>query len=135
MLRTNIQDWSPEELWRAYIQLTEAENAFRVHKSDLSIRPVWHQKEERVRAHILICFLAYVLWKTLASLCRQAGLGDEPRKVFQELSQIKMTDVILPTRNGREIRLRCVGTPTPHQRILLQRLKLTLPRRYKTRNL
>jgi len=135
MLRTNIQDWSPEDLWRAYIQLTEAENAFRVHKSDLSIRPVWHQKEERVRAHILICFLAYVLWKTLASLCRQAGLRDEPRKVFQELSQIKMTDVILPTRNGREIRLRCVGTPTPHQRILLQRLKLTLPRRYKTRNL
>jgi len=135
MLRTNIQNWSPEELWKAYIQLTEAENAFRVHKSDLSIRPVWHQKEERVRAHILICFLAYVLWKTLASLCRQAGLGDEPRKVFQELSQIKITDVILPIRNGREIRLRCVGTPTPHQRILLQRLRLTLPRRYKTRDL
>lgn len=135
MLRTNIQDWSPEELWRAYIQLTEAENAFRVHKSDLSIRPVWHQKEERVRSHILICFLAYVLWKTLASLCRQAGLGDEPRKVFRELSQIKITDVILPTRNRREIRLRCVGTPTPHQRILLQMLKLTLPRRYKTRDL
>jgi len=135
MLRTNIQDWSPEELWRAYIQLTEAENAFRVHKSDLRIRPVWHQREERVRAHILICFLAYVLWKTLANLCRQAGLGDEPRKVFQALSQIKITDVILPTRNGREIRLRCVGTPTPHQRILLQRLKLALPRRYKTRDL
>lgn len=116
ILRTNIQDWPPEELWKAYIQLTEAENAFRVHKNDLSIRPVWRQKEERVRSHILICFLAYVWWKTLASLCRQAGLGDEPRKVFQELSQIKITDVILPTRNGKEMRLRCVGTPTPRSR-------------------
>ena len=72
-------------MWKAYIQLTEAENAFLIHKSDLSIRPVWHQKEERVRAHILMCFLAYVLWKTLGGLCRNAGLGDEPRKVLTEL--------------------------------------------------
>ena len=120
MLRSNIRDWSPEELWKAYIQLTEAEEAFRIHKSDLSIRPIWHQKEERVRAHILVCFLAYVLWKTLGRFCRQAGLGDEPRKVFQELSQIKLTDVILPTRNGKEIKLRCVETPSRHQVILLQ---------------
>ena len=135
MLRSNIRDWSPEELWKAYIQLTEAEEAFRIHKSDLSIRPIWHQKEERVRAHILVCFLAYVLWKTLGQLCRQAGLGDEPRKVFQELSQIKLTDVILPTRNGKEIKLRCVETPSRHQMILLQRLKLTLPKRFTKRNL
>jgi transposase len=135
MLRSNIGDWTPEELWRAYIQLTEAEEAFRIHKSDLSIRPIWHQKEERVRAHILVCFLAYVLWKTLGRLCHQAGLGDEPRKVFQELSQIKLTDVILPTRNGKEIKLRCVETPSRHQMILLQRLKLNLPRRFIKRNL
>jgi transposase len=135
MLRSNIRDWTPEELWKAYIQLTEAEEAFRIHKSDLSIRPIWHQKEERVRAHILVCFLAYVLWKTLGRLCRQAGLGDEPRKVFQELSQIKLTDVILPTRNGKEIKLRCVETPSRHQMILLQRLKLNLPRRFTKRNL
>jgi transposase len=135
MLRSNIQDWSPEELWRAYIQLTEAEEAFRIHKSDLSIRPIWHQKEERVRAHILVCFLAYVLWKTLGRLCRQAGLGDEPRKVFLELSQIKLTDVILPTRNGREIKLRCVETPSRHQGILLQHLKLSLPKRFVKRSL
>jgi transposase len=135
MLRSNIRDWSSEELWRAYIQLTEAEEAFRIHKSDLSIRPIWHQKEERVRAHILVCFLAYVLWKTLGRLCRQAGLGDEPRKIFQELSQIKLTDVILPTRNGKEIRLRCVETPSHHQGILLQYLKLNLPRRFMKRNL
>ena len=135
MLRSNIRNWSPEELWRAYIQLTEAEDAFRIHKSDLSIRPIWHQKEERVRAHILVCFLSYVLWKTLGRLCRQSGIGDEPRKVFWELSQIKLTDVILPTRNGKQIRLRCVETPSRHQMILLQRLKLNLPRRFTKRNL
>jgi transposase len=130
MLRSNILDWSPEELWKAYIQLTEAEGAFRIQKNDLRIRPIWHQKEERVLSHILVCFLAYVLWKTLEGLCRQAGLGDEPRKVFHELSQIKLTDVILPTRNGKEIKLRCVGTPTKYQLILLQRLKLVLPKRF-----
>jgi len=130
MLRSNVRDWSPEELWKVYIQLTEAEEAFRIQKKDLRIRPIWHQKEERVLSHILVCFLAYVLWKTLEGLCRQAGLGDEPRKVFHELSQIKLTDVILPTRNGKEIRLRCVGTPTKHQLILLQRLKLVLPKRF-----
>jgi transposase len=135
MLRSNIRDWTPEELWRAYIQLTEAEEAFCIHKSDLRIRPVWHQKEERVRAHILVCFLAYVLWRALGRLCRQAGLGDEPRKAFRELAQIKLTDVVLPTRKGPEIRLRCVGTPTAHQMILFQKLKLNLPRKYIKRNL
>ncbi len=135
MLRSNIHDWSPEELWKAYIQLTEAEDAFRIQKNDLKIRPIWHQKEERVLSHILVCFIAYVLRKTLEGLCRQAGLGDEPRKVFHELSQIKLTDVVLPTRNGKEIRLRCVGTPTKHQLILLQRLKLVMPKRFLKQNL
>jgi transposase len=135
MLRSNISDWPPEELWKAYIQLTEAEEAFRIQKNDLKIRPIWHQKEERVLAHILVCFLAYVLWKSLEGLCRQAGLGDEPRKVFHELSQIKLSDVILPIRNGKEIKLRCVETPTKHQQILLQKLKLNLPQRFSKRNL
>jgi transposase len=135
MLRSNIRDWSPEDLWKAYIQLTEAEDAFRIQKNDLKIRPIWHQKQDRVLAHILVCFLSYVLWKTLGGLCRQAGLGDEPRKVFHELSQIKLTDVVLPTRNGKEIRLRCVERPTKHQLILLQHLKLNLPKRFLNRNL
>jgi transposase len=135
MLKSNIRDWSAEDLWKAYIQLTEAEDAFRIHKSDLRIRPVWHQKEGRVQAHVLVCFLAYVLWKTLGGVCQRAGLGDEPRKVFRELAGIKLTDVILPTRNGKEIRFRCVETPTAHQRILLQKLKLNLPRRFKMNNL
>ena len=127
LLRSNVADWTGEELWRAYIQLTEAEAAFRLHKSDLVMRPIWHQKEHRVQAHILVCFLAYVLWKTLGRLCRQAGLGDEPRKVFAELQQISLVDVVLPTRTGLIIRKRCVSRPTEHQAILLQRLGLTLP--------
>ena len=127
LLRSNVTDWTPEELWRAYVQLTEAEAAFRVHKSDLQIRPVWHHREHRVGAHILVCFLAYVLWKTLAASCRQAGLGDEPRQVFEELSEITLVDVVLPTRDGVEIRKRCISQPTEHQRILLQRLDMRLP--------
>ena len=127
LLRSNVMDWSDEELWKAYIQLTEAEAAFRIHKTDLSIRPIWHQKEERVLAHILVCFLAYVLWKTLAQLCEQAGLGSEPRRVLDELSDIRLIDVVLPTLQGIEIRKRCVTRPTDHQEILLQRLGLQLP--------
>jgi len=127
VLRSNVTDWSPEDLWRAYIQLTEAEAAFHIHKSDLAIRPVWHQKEHRVQAHILVCFLSYVLWKTLAASCRQAGLGDEPRRVFEALSEIALVDVVLPTRSGTAIRKRCISQPTEHQQILLQRLDLRLP--------
>ena len=127
LLRSNVTDWSAEDLWRAYIQLTEAEAAFRIHKSDLDLRPVWHQKQERVEAHILVCFLAYVLWKTLAQTCRTAGLGDEPRKVFEELSKVTLVEVALPTRTGVTIRKRCVSRPTEHQAILLQRLGLHLP--------
>lgn len=127
LLRSNVLDWTPEELWRAYIQLTEAEDAFHIQKSDLQIRPVWHQKAERVQAHILVCFLAYVLWKTLEAECRQAGLGDEPRQVFRELSEITLVDVVLPTRNGVTLRKRCIGQPNEHQLVLLQRLGLKLP--------
>jgi len=127
LLRSNITHWSAEELWKAYIQLTQAEAAFRITKSDLSIRPIWHQHKERVQAHILVCFLAYVIWKALGQLCQRAGLGDEPRKVFDEIAQIQMVDVVLPTRSGVNIRRRCVAQPTKHQAILLQRLGLTLP--------
>ena len=127
VLRSNVVDWAPEELWRAYIQLTEAEAAFRIQKTDLQLRPVWHQRQDRVEAHILVCFLAYVLWKALAARCRRAGLGDEPRQVFQALAEISMVDVVLAARSGVEIRKRCVSQPTEHQAILLQRLGLHLP--------
>jgi len=128
LLRSNVTDWSDEELWKAYIQLTEAEAAFRIHKSDLKIRPIWHQKEDRVLAHIFVCFLAYVLWKTLGQMCDRAGLGSEPRRVLEELSELRMMDVVLPTRSGIEIRKRCVSKPTDHHQILLDRLKLQLPK-------
>lgn len=127
LLRSNVRDWSDEDLWKAYIQLTEAEAAFRIHKSDLSIRPIWHQKEDRVLAHILVCFLAYVLWKTLAAMCQRAGLGHEPRRVLEDLSHIRSIDVILPTKSGINLRKRCVTKPTDHQTILLHHLGLTLP--------
>ena len=129
LLRSNIHDWSDEQLWETYIQLTEAEAAFRVHKSDLSIRPIWHQKKDRVLAHILVCFLAYVLWKSLSQWCLRAGLGHEPRRVFEELAKIRLVDVVLPTRQGTEIRKRCVTRPSDHQAILLQHLALRLPTR------
>ena len=129
VLRSNISGWSDEDLWRAYIQLTDAEAAFRIQKSDLSLRPVWHQKEDRVLAHILVCFLAYVLWKFLGQLCQQAGLGNEPRRVLVELSELRTVDVVLPTKDGREIRTRCVTQPSDHQKILLERLGLDLPGR------
>ena len=127
LLRSNVTDWSAGDLWKAYIQLTEAEAAFRIYKSDLRVRPIWHQKDERVLAHILVCFLAYVLWKMLGELCRAAGLGSEPRRVFAELGKISVVDVVLPTRTGVEIRKRCVTRPDDHQAILLQRLGLQLP--------
>ena len=127
LLRSNVSDWDDTDLWKAYIQLTEAEAAFRIHKQDLTIRPIWHQKQERVLAHILVCFLAFVLWKTLAALVRQAGLGDEPRRVLQELTEIRLVDVVLPTADGIEIRKRCITRPSEHQAILLHHLGLHLP--------
>lgn len=131
LLRSNITDWDAEQLWQAYIQLTEAEAAFRIQKGDLRIRPIWHQKEGRVQAHILVCFLAYVLWRMLGQMCQQAGLGNEPRKVLGEIAQIKAVDVVMPTKQGAVIRNRCIARPTKAQAILLQRLHLHLPQRMK----
>ena len=132
VLRSNVKDWTHEELWQAYVQLTEAELAFRIQKSDLRIRPIWHQKGDRVLAHILVCFLAYVLWKTFAQLCQRGGLGNEPRRVFDELGELRVMDVVLPTSDGIEIRRRCLNRPTEHQAILLDRLGLQLPRYLET---
>jgi transposase len=131
VLRTNVHEWSEAELWRTYIQLTEAEAAFRIHKSDLSIRPIWHQRAERVQAHILVCFLAYVLWKTLEQWQQRAGLGNSPRTILEELARIQSTDVVLPLADGsgRELRIRCVVRPDRAQALLLDRLGLRLPER------
>jgi len=131
LLRSNITDWEAEQLWQAYIQLTEAEAAFRIQKGDLRIRPIWHQKAERVQAHILVCFLAYVLSKTLGQTCKKAGLGSEPRKVLDEIAQVKAVDVAMPTKQGTIIRWRCIAQPTKPQAILLQMLGLHPPQQLK----
>jgi len=134
LLRTNLTDIDPATLWKRYIQLTDAEWAFRITKDELTIRPIWHHKADRVKGHILICFLAYVLWKSLSQWMRRAGLGDAPRTLLEELTKIKSGDVVLPARsnNGqtrKTIRLRCVTTPDAAQKVLLNRLGLTLPQR------
>ncbi len=131
VLRTNLTEWEPQALWQTYIQLTQAEAAFRIHKSELSIRPIWHQKQTRVEAHILVCFLAYVLWKTLEQWQARAGLGNSPRTILEELGRIQSTDVVLPLADqpGRELRIRCVVRPDPAQTALLDRLGLELPQR------
>jgi transposase len=131
VLRSNVADWEPAELWRAYMHLTDAEAAFRVHKSDLRLRPVWHHREDRVQAHILVCFLAYVLRKTLEIWSDRAGLGKSTTTLLEELTRIQSTDVVAPTTDGRTIRLRCVVRPDKAQAILLQHLGLELPQRLK----
>ncbi|MEI7903475.1 MAG: IS1634 family transposase, partial [bacterium] len=134
LLRTNLNETDPAVLWKRYIQLTEAEWAFRITKDELEIRPIWHQKKNRVLGHILVCFLAYVLWKTLAQWMRRSGLGDAPRTVLEELAKIKSGDIVLPTRtkqgeyNGT-VRLRCVTEPDKAQKVLFHRLGVSLPRR------
>src|SRR5208337_2494173 len=134
LLRTNLVSVDAATLWKRYIQLTDAEWAFRIHKDELAIRPIWHHKDERVQGHILVCFLAYVMWKTLAQWMRHSGLGDAPRSLLDELAKIRSGDVVLPTKSAagvpaRDVRLRCVTEPDAAQKMLLTRLDLRLPRR------
>ena len=129
ILRTNLTDRDPRSLWTMYIQLTQAESPFKTEKTELRLRPIWHPLEDRVQAHILFSFLAYVMWKRLEQWMARSGLGNGPRTVIEEFDRIKTNDVILPTSGGREIRLRCVTTPDEAQRILLARVGLNLPTR------
>ena len=129
ILRTNVKDWKEEDVWKTYIQLTQVENAFRINKSQLEIRPIFHQKKDRARAHIFVCFLAYVLWKILEGWQSHAGLGNSPRTVLDEVGQIQSGDVILPTMTGEQIQLRCIVRPEKEQRVILQHLGLEVPKR------
>ena len=129
LLRSNISDWNDQQLWKAYIQLTQAEAAFRIQKDQLNLRPIWHQREDRVKAHILVCFLAFVLWKSLEMWQSRAGLGNSPRTVLEELARIQSNDVVLPTASHGQIRLRCVTQPDAAQAALLDRLGVVLPKR------
>jgi transposase len=143
MLRTNLPASSAEELWSKYMQLTEAEASFRALKSEVSIRPLFHQKEPRVKAHVMVAFLGYALWVTLKHLLkrrppivpRPTASGVEnaqpfsPMKALALLSTLQSADIVLPTTEGREIRLRRITEPTAEQKSLLHQLGLTLPER------
>jgi transposase len=131
LLRTNLIGKSAVELWKTYIGLTQIEDSFRISKHDLGLRPVFHHTEERTQAHILVCFLALVMWRTLQQWMEASGLGSAPRKLLEEMAEVRSLDVVLPTGGGAELRLRTVSRPEPHLAILLQRLGLVLPGRAK----
>lgn len=129
LLRTNLTGDSAEDLWKKYIQLTEAEAAFRALKSELSIRPIFHQLERRVKAHVLVAFLGYALWVTLKHLLVRKNLKISPAKALAILSGLRSADIVLPTTDRREIRLRRITTPTHEQEMLLAHLGMHLPER------
>jgi len=127
LLRTNHVSEDPSELWKWYIQLTQAEAAFRTSKSDLMLRPVFHQKEERVDAHILVCFLALAMWRTLEQWMASKGLGTCARQFLLEMDNVHALDVLLPTDAGTTIRLRTVSKPEKPLAVLLAKLGLDIP--------
>jgi transposase len=130
ILRTNWTESDPKTLWNTYIQLTEVEDCFRTEKHDLGMRPIFHRKQERTHAHILVCFLALTMWRTLQQWMKTSGLGTAPRKLLEELRELKSLDVLLPTRE-KTLRLRMVATPDKELKVLLQRLKILLPNKPK----
>lgn len=132
LLRTNCTEEDPCELWRWYIHLTEVEDAFRVGKSDLRLRPVYHQREDRVQAHILICFLALVMWRYLETWLAPRGLGNCARRVLEQMGTIHSMDVLLPVKGDTAVRLRLVAKPDKLAADLLSRMRLKLPTRPKT---
>ena len=138
LIRTNQVNLEHSKLWEIYTQLTEAEAAFRAIKSELMIRPIWHQKQKRVQAHILVAFLGYALWVTLKHSLKGSHFLHPydydltPWKSLGILSRIKSGDIILPTTDGKILRLRRVSTPDPEARDLLMKLKIKLPTRLGT---
>ena len=130
ILRTNWMESDPKTVWDTYIKLTEVEDSFRTEKHDLGMRPIFHHKKERTQAHILVCFLALAMWRTLQQWMKASGLGSAPRKLIEELRELKSLDVLLPARD-KTIRLRMVATPEKHLKVLLQKMKMIIPNRPK----
>ena len=118
---------APKQLWTWYVQLTQAEECFRISKSDLHLRPVFHQKTQRVDAHILVCFLTLAMWRALEMWMKSKGLGNCARQLIKEVATVHMMDVILPVRNQGELNLRVVSKPDEQVAQLLARLGLDLP--------
>jgi transposase len=131
LLRTNLPETNAGKLWEIYIGLTQVEFSFRVTKSDLAIRPIYHHHEDRAQAHVLICFLALTMWRALEQWMKACGLGNCPRKVIEELSEVRSMDVVLPTKAGHDLRLRVISRPEPRLAQLLDLLDLPLPNRPK----
>lgn len=148
LLRSNQGGCTAEQFWETYMQLAAVERAFRVLKSDLLLRPIWHQYSGRTQAHVFICVLAYALWKTLDHLAKQAGLLTlihkpdrsrghavakprpmSPEVILRELGRIMIGDIELPTTDGRRLLFRRVARPYAEQQRLLTALRLDLPER------
>jgi len=130
-LRTNLQGHDAATLWKTYIGLTQIEDTFRVSKNDLGLRPLYHQKQDRTQAHILVCFLALVMWRTLQQWMHGCGLGTAPRKLLEEMAEVRSLDIVLPTGKEQDLRLRTVSKPEQHLAILLQKMDLPLPNKPK----
>ncbi len=128
ILRTNWKESDPKTIWKRYIQLTEVEDAFRTEKHDLGMRPIYHQKQDRTQAHIMVCFLALAMWRTLQQWMKASGLGTAPRKLIEEMREVKSLDVLLPAKD-KTIRLRVVSSPSKELKVLLQRMKILMPNR------
>jgi transposase len=127
LLRSNLTNASPAKLWELYIQLTEIEQAFKELKNDLDIRPIHHQREDRIEAHIFIAFVAYCLQTTLRQRLRELAPGLTARAVLEKMAGIQMVDVHVPTTDGRHLILPCYTDPDADQQLLLARLKMALP--------
>lgn len=131
LLRTNLTGHSPEQLWKTYIQLTQVEAAFRATKNELGLRPVGHQKQDRVQAHIFICYLGLVVWKSMELRLAEHALGNSPRKVLEEFAKWTSMDVLLPTDTGHQLRLRLISQPDQALGILLREMSLKAPKRFR----
>ena len=127
LLRTNLCEYDPAQLWRLYIQLVEVEAAFKNLKGDLQLRPIYHQLEHRIEAHIFVAFIAYCLHVTLKARLRPLAPGLTPRAVLDKLAAIQMLDVHLPTTDGRTLILTRYTEPNPDHKLIIQQLNLTLP--------
>ena len=127
LLRSNLTGTDPAKLWQMYLQLTQVEQAFKDLKGDLSVRPVYHQKDSRIEAHIMVCFLAYCVHITLREKLRRHAPGLTPRQVLDHLGKLQMIDVHLPSTDGRELLLRRRTEPNAEQQLLLAQLQLVLP--------
>ena len=127
LLRTNLTETDPVKLWNYYLQLVQVEEAFRTLKSDLAIRPIFHQQLDRVEAHVFIAFLAYCLYVTLGRQLKPLAPGLTARSALEKFAAVQMVDVKIPTTDGRELLLTRYTQPEPELELLLERMRLTLP--------